>query len=203
MKAVQPIVIAAILVLGGCISLLPEAGAGPDIYRLSAVQSKSQQPSSMTTVLLPLVQAPRELKNNRVALTVGDHTISYAANARWASSTPEMLQALFADNLRKQGDVGVVFPADGINADQELRIILHNFEANYDHGTDQPPLAVVRILVRLIDRNSRALIKENNLQAQFRARDLRLGSIVAAIDQAAHDIAMQTAYWVAKPQHSD
>jgi cholesterol transport system auxiliary component len=184
------------LLLGGCISLLPDAGPGPDIYRLSKIVQTTPTQEVARLVLLPLVQAPRELKNNRVALVTGQQSISYAANARWASSTPEMLQVLFADALRNQAAIQVVYPADGINADFEVRIILQNFEAIYDQGQVSSPIAEVQILVRLIERKTRTLIAEKTISSSARSSDLRLGSIVAAIDQAAHKTATEMSFWV-------
>lgn len=184
------------ILLGGCISLLPDAGPGPDIYRLSKIAQTTQKQKTDTLVLLPLVQAPRELKNNRVALVTGQQSISYAANARWASSTPEMLQVLFADALRNQPDIGVVYPEDGISADFEVRIILQNFEAVYDQGQQTAPRAKMQILVRLIDTKTRTLVAEKTVSRSARSNDLRLGSIVAAIDQASHEAAIEMSNWV-------
>jgi len=163
---------------------------------LSKIAETTKLQQSNTLVLLPLVQAPRELKNNRVALVTSKQRISYAANARWASSTPEMLQVLFAGALRKQSALQVVYPADGINADLELRIILQNFEAVYDQGQQANPQAEVRILARMIDRKTRTLIGQKTFFASVRADDLRLGSIVEAIDQASHNVAIDMSDWV-------
>ncbi|MBL1430930.1 MAG: membrane integrity-associated transporter subunit PqiC [Robiginitomaculum sp.] len=182
-------------VLAGCISLLPDAGPGPDIYRLSKITQTTSLQKPDTLILLPLVQAPRELKNNRVALVTGQQSISYAANARWASSTPEMLQVLFADALRNQSAIQVVYPEDGINADLEVRIILQNFEAVYDQGQKIPPIAKVQILVRIIDRKTRTLAAEKVISSSARSSDVRLGSIVAAIDQASHNVAIDMSNW--------
>jgi len=182
-------------VLAGCISLLPDAGPGPDIYRLSKITQTTSLQKPDTLILLPLVQAPRELKNNRVALVTGQQSISYAANARWASSTPEMLQVLFADALRNQSAIQVTYPEDGINADLEVRIILQNFEAVYDQGQKIPPIAKVQILVRIIDRKTRTLAAEKVISSSARSSDVRLGSIVAAIDQASHNVAIDMSNW--------
>ncbi|MCF6293152.1 MAG: ABC-type transport auxiliary lipoprotein family protein [Robiginitomaculum sp.] len=196
MKLKITILITMALLLGGCISLLPDAGPGPDIYRLSKIVQTTQKQKTDTLILLPLVQAPRELKNNRVALITGQQSISYAANARWASSTPEMLQVLFADALRNQPYIGVVYPTDGIHADFEIRIILQNFEAVYDQGQKTAPIAKVQILVRLIDRKTRTLVTEKTISSSARSSDVRLGSIVAAIDQASHNVAIDMSNWV-------
>jgi len=196
MKLKIILLLTMIWVLAGCISLLPDAGPGPDIYRLSQITQITSPQKPDTLVLLPLVRAPRELKNNRVALTTNQQSISYAANARWASSTPEMLQVLFADALRNQPDIGVVYPTDGINADLELRIILQNFEAVYDQGQKMAPIAKVQILVRLIDRKTRTLVTEKTISSSSRSSDIRLDSIVAAIDQASHNVATDMSNWV-------
>jgi cholesterol transport system auxiliary component len=189
---------AASLALSSCVSLLPEAGPGPDIYRLSAVVVPVHEAQGQTLIVLPIVQAPRELKNNRVALVRGDQSIAYAASARWASSTPEMLQVQIADRLRAHGALIVTFPADGVDTPLEVRITLRNFEARYDQGAEAPPLGSVSYRVQLINRKTRSLISEQVFSARQRSGDLTLGSIVAAIDIAAGDVAVQTANWVAE-----
>ncbi len=182
--------------LSACVSLLPEAGPGPDIYRLSHAATGSPVNETAITVLLPVVKAPKELKNNRVALIRNGSEISYAANARWAASTPEMLQELLADALRNDGALAVIFPGDGVKPQYEVRVILRAFEAQYDQGFNAAPQGVVRYRVRLVNPHTRQLIGEEMFEANSRSADIRLGSIVAAIDRAAHDAASQMASWV-------
>ncbi|PHR59223.1 MAG: hypothetical protein COA47_09675 [Robiginitomaculum sp.] len=182
--------------LSACISLLPDAGPGPDIYRLTHAATGSQASETAITLLLPVVKAPKELKNNRVALIRNGSAISYAANARWAASTPEMLQQLLADALRHDGALSVIFPGDGVKPNFEVRVILRAFEAQYDQGFDAAPQGVVSYRVRLVDPHTRQLIGEEIFQVKSRSADIRLGSIVAAIDVAAHEAARQMAIWV-------
>ena len=190
------LVLAGLFLLSGCISLIPEAGPGPDIYRLSSVPEHKGAKTGGAVVLLPVVQAPKELRNNRVALILQPQTISYAANARWAAATPEMLQSLLADTFRERNFMQVVLPADGLDAPIEVRVSLQNFEAYYDQGQAAPPLARVGFRVQLIDRVSRTLLGEQKFVAQARSKDVRLGSIVAAIDEATHNTASQISHWV-------
>ncbi len=192
------LVLAGLFLLPGCISLIPEAGPGPDIYRLSSVPEDNGKDARTggAVVLLPIVQAPKELRNNRVALILQPQTISYAANARWAAATPEMLQSLLADTFRERNFMQVVLPADGLDAPIEVRVSLQNFEAYYDQGQAAPPLARVGFRVQLIDRVSRTLLGEQKFVAQARSKDVRLGSIVAAIDEATHNTASQISHWV-------
>ncbi|VAV96641.1 hypothetical protein MNBD_ALPHA06-435 [hydrothermal vent metagenome] len=191
------LVIIAGFLLSSCISLLPEAGPGPDIYRLSKIDPPNTQSKPKAVILLAQVQVPRELKNNRVALMQNGQTIAYAANARWAAATPEMLQDLLADSLQANGVLQVVLPADGVNTAISLRVMLRTFEAEYDQGNEAAPNGMVSYQVRLIDRKSRSLVAEKTFTASRRASDTRLSSIVTAIDGAALDAAAQLADWVA------
>ncbi len=182
--------------LAGCVSLLPKAGPGPDIYRLSSAHIDGQTTATQM-VLLPLVQAPRELKNNRVVLIRGARSVVYAANARWAASSPEMLQSVLGNQLRADGRLGVSFPADGVDALFEMRVTLLNFEAQYDHGDAAAPLAVLGMRVQLIDRKTRMRIAEKSFRAVQRANGITLGEIVGAIDLATTDTAQQISNWTA------
>jgi len=190
------IMLAGLVLLSGCISLIPEPGPGPDIYRLSTTVETGHQPIIKQTILLPVIQAPRELRNNRVALIRSSQTISYAANARWAASTPEMLQAFLADRFREQGAIQVIFPKDGINAPREVLVRLLKFEASYDQGTESAPLAIVAFRVQLIDRGNRTLIAEKKFRSTARSVDARLGSIVRSIDQASAEAASNITSWL-------
>jgi len=182
----------------GCISLLPEAGPGPDIYRLSDVSAGSDSKHTELVILLPLVQAQRELKNNRLTLVRHDRSIAYAADARWAAPTPQMLRKLIADTLTIRAGIRVVAPADGVDTAIELRVGLTSFEALYDQGTEAAPLAVVRYQVQIIDRKSRTLLAQETFRATSRANDIRLGQVVNAIDLAAHSAASKLSDWVAQ-----
>lgn len=189
---------ALVLPLSACVSVLPEAGPAPDIYQIhditapAAIAGHERMP-----ILLPVIRAPRMLKNNRVALVKPDGTYAYANSARWAGAAPEMLQALIASAVNAQNTQVAVYPGEGVDTRYELHVHATDFEAVYDQGLEAAPLAKVTLRASLVDRKSRSLVAQKEFGHSGRAASVALGDIAAAIDQQARASAQDLARWSA------
>lgn len=195
MKA-QIFILAVAFGVTSCVSVLPKPGAGPDIFRLSERTLPAQLAAS-PVLLVELPQAPKALRNNRVAIADGGQGIAYAGGARWAGPAPQLVAELVADALLATSRLNVVTPLEGVRPAFGLVTEIRHFEAVYDNGSEAAPLGKVSIRAKIIDRHSRKLVGQKQFSAQMRASENRLEMIAQAIDTAAHDAATQLGDWVA------
>lgn len=186
---------AALIVLPGCISLLPETE--PDaLYRLSIPSGpETRVASGGETVVIDRIAAPRGLAGDRIALE-RDGQIAYMAGAAWLTPGPQMLHSAIVETVHAQAPA--ITPArveDGVSARYTLTLELRNFEAIYDNGARAAPRVQVTLISRLIDRDTRAIAASRTLQSSHRASDNRQSAIVDAFSAASGDVASQLADW--------
>lgn len=191
------ILAALVLPLSACVSVLPKPGPAPDIYQLHAFAAPASiAGKDRQSILLPVVQAPRTLKNNRVALVKPDGTFAYANSARWVGATPEMLQSLIASAMNAESSHVAVYPGEGVDTRYELHVRVRNFEAVYDQGLQSAPQARVNLRASLVDRKTRSLVAQEEFAKTGRADSTKLGDIAAEIDQQARKAAEEVAIWL-------
>ena len=187
--------LAALVALPGCISLLPETEPNA-LYRLQAADIEETRPvSGAETVIIGRIAAPRGLAGDRIALQ-RDGRIAYMAGAAWLSPGPVMLHAAVMDAV--QDGAPVITPAraeDGVAARYVLDLELRHFEAVYDDGANSAPLVQVTLVSRLIDRDTRSLAAAQTLTASARAGGNRQSAIVDGFSRASADVAGQLARW--------
>ena len=187
--------LAALIALPGCISLLPETEPNA-LYRLQAADiPETRSVSGGETVIIGRIAAPRGLAGDRIALQ-RDGRIAYMAGAAWLSPGPVLLHAAVLDAV--QGGAPAITPAraeDGVSARYVLDLDLRHFEAIYDAGPDAAPRVQVTLVSRLIDRDTRSLAAAQTLTASARADSNRQSAIVDGFSQASADVANQLARW--------
>ena len=187
--------LAALVALPGCISLLPETE--PDaLYRLATSPvPETGIVEGGETVVIARPSAPRGLAGDRIALA-RDGRIAYMAGAAWLSPAPVMLHGAIIDAF--QSEAPAITPArteDGVAARYRLDLELRHFEAVYDAGDDAAPRVQVTLVGRLIDRDRRALAASRTLEASRRAASNRQGAIIDAFSAASGAAADQLAVW--------
>jgi cholesterol transport system auxiliary component len=195
---------AAGLVLAGCVSVLPDAGPAPEIYRLSSasapVTRASAAPDSAgregVTVMVSEPVAPRALSTDRVAVVMnGDH-LSYAAGARWNERAPRVVQERILSAFEADPRVAAaVRPEDAVTSRYELRLDLLRFDAVYDNGPTAAPNVFVEMRAKLIDRATRQLLDTTRLTTTQRAEQNRMGAIIDAFDGAMDEVGARLVAW--------
>ena len=185
--------LAALVALPGCISLLPETE--PDaLYRLATAPApQTRVVEGGETVVIERPSAPRGLAGDRIAME-RDGRIAYMAGAAWLSPAPVMLHGAIIDAF--QSEARAITPArteDGVAARYRLDLELRHFEAVYDSGP--APRVQVTLVGRLIDRDRRALAASRTLEASRRAASNRQGAIIDAFSSASGAAADQLAVW--------
>ena len=179
----------------GCISLLPESEP-VSLYRLNGLMDEERAPSANAqTLVIDRITAPRGLAVDKVAL-LRDGELAYMAGAAWLSPAPVLVQDRILDTL--QSETPELIPArteDGVEARYRMQIELRRFEAEYDQGPGSAPMIQMRVMARLIDRETRTLAAARRFDVSVRASDNRQSALIAAFSDATNDTARALAEW--------
>ncbi|MGD2134380.1 MAG: ABC-type transport auxiliary lipoprotein family protein [Maricaulaceae bacterium] len=206
-RSIALLAVLASAAAGGCVSVLPDTGPAPDIYRLSTgpqaattrLQAQGAEMERLdwgVTVQTPT--APRALATDRIAVVRGGEQISYAADARWSAPAPELIQASVIDAFENDGRLSAaVRPADRVPTRYELRTDMMRFETVYAEPemTDAPSVAL-DLRARLIERGSRRLVATRRITTQTPAPENRMGAITETFSRAIDDAARELVDWV-------
>jgi cholesterol transport system auxiliary component len=178
--------------LGGCTgSLLQSDAPAAATFRLATLP----QPAGAVATPIPFALAvarPRAaaaIDTDRIAIAAAGSRFDYYAAARWAEPAPAMLQASVVAALAATGQFGggVVAAPSRVPAEFLLDIELRRFEAvsgSADPATGAPPVVHVQAQASLVDTRRNARVASFTSAAQVQAEANRLGSVVAAFDQA-------------------
>lgn len=182
--------------LSACTSILPEPKPAPAIYRLSVPEMTGNVHSSGPVVNIMMPTAPHVLGGTDIILSPDGRRLTSAAGARWAEPVPEQLRHVLLDALAQDGQVLGVIPQGGTNAQFWLNMDIRAFEADFDQGEDQPPLAVVQLVLNMTETGSRKLLGTKNIRATARADERRVSSIVEAQDVATRKAMQDAVSWI-------
>jgi len=202
------------LALIGCISVLPDAGPPPDVYRLGMFSPRivALAPSRIETgvetgfepgeagngwvVMVPPPMAARALNTDRIAVSMSEGRVSYAAAVRWDEPAPRVVQEAVIARYESDGRVrAAVRPEDGVKGTYELRLDLRRFEAVYADGEGAAPTVEVRLRARLILRENRHLVATSSFSASTRASENRMSAIVDAFQSALDEVTGDVVAW--------
>jgi len=143
-----------------------------------------------TLQLLPPTAEPG-LDTSRIALTQPGNRLDYYAGGRWSGSLVAITESLLAQSLRASGRFAQVSTdAAGMGADFVLAVTLRRFEAAYD-VVGGVPTAQLHWACTLSSRREHRQIAAFDVTTAMPAQANRLGSVVAALEQAAQAAATQ------------
>ncbi|MCG8443980.1 MAG: ABC-type transport auxiliary lipoprotein family protein [Caulobacterales bacterium] len=183
--------------LAGCVSVLPESGPPPEIYRLSIPPGEPTRADLADWIVeVPEPLAPKAFSTDRIAVSQDGVRIAYVAGARWAAPAPTLVQNLVVETFDASGAIrAATRPEDGVEARYELRLEIQSFEAAYRDGDRRPPTAEIRVRAKLVDTGDRKLVAAQSFEVSERADAMELGAIVTALDAAAGELAGALVGW--------
>lgn len=147
-------------------------------------------------ILVEPPSAASGLNTARIALKPDPTLLDYFANAMWIDVVPIMVQTLLTESLDASGTLDVLGPdAIGLRPDYVLRIHIREFQAEYDEGTDGPPLVNVRLQARLLGMPRRESLATVSSQQFVRADGTTLTAIVLAFDTALGRVLRRLVQW--------
>lgn len=130
------------------------------------------------------VEAHPGLESDRIALLRSGGRLDYYSGARLAASLPTVLGALIVDSFRASGVFANVSEDRNIGSDFALDVTVLRFEAEYASEA-APPTAQLLFDCTLLSRRGRNVLASFRIASAVPAQENRLGSVVAALDQAA------------------
>jgi len=185
-----PLLAAAVLV-GGCSSLLRSTAPVAQTYVLRAdvPAAATGQPLPLTLQWFGPSLAPG-LDSTRILLLRSGNRLDYYAGGHWAAPLGGVLDALLLQTLRDSGQFAQVV-SDGVDldADMVLAVTVRRFEMEQAEGG--LPVAQTVFDCTLSSRREQRPLASFRVSAQVPADANRLGSVVAALQQAARQAAQQ------------
>ncbi len=190
----------AALSLGGCLSLLPEPAPADTVYRLSPPQAHVAPMAGAKIVRIDRPNASTVFETRDIIISPDSRRLAVASGAKWAEIIPTMVQHRLVDTLgQRPGIVGVI-PSSGARTDTRVHLTIKSFEANFDQGEGNAPLATVHYGVTMSNASDRDLLGTYDVKKTVRADAARVSSIVEAMDKANQEALNAIADWLEAPE---
>jgi cholesterol transport system auxiliary component len=179
------------LLLGGCISVFPEAKP-VQMYRFGEHASAPAPPAAAPRLVLKgPISFPPASGGDRILTVTGDQS-AYIGGARWVASSASLFDAALLNEFDAPGAPRLVARGEALSAPSILRLDVRAFEARYPG-----PTVHVQVRATLIRNADRSLIGEKMFDAEVPATDNHQTAIVAAFDQAVGQVLAGLRDWTA------
>ena len=200
MKLTKTLLLGATLVFSGCVSLLPDPAPADVVYRLSTSNEGVPQSPAAKVIRIDRPRASSVFQGQNVVVSPDGRRLASAAQAKWAEPIPDMVQNSFVDILaQRPGLVGVI-PSSGARTDTRVHLTIKSFEARFDQGEGTAPMAVVHYAVTLSNASNRNLLGTFDVKKMVRSSDIRVSTIVEAMDNANQQALNEITDWLETPQ---
>ena len=190
----------ALLALSGCVSLLPDPAPADVVYRLSASNEGVPQSPTAKVIRIDRPRAANVFQGQDVVISPDGRRLASASQARWAEAIPDMVQNSFVDILAERAGLVGVIPSSGARTDTRVHLTIKNFEARFDQGEGAAPMAVVHYAATLSNASNRNLLSTYDVKKTVRATDIRVSTIVDAMDSANQQALNAIADWLETPE---
>jgi cholesterol transport system auxiliary component len=190
-------VLAAVLALPGCISLLPKPGAAPSVFTMEAPDAPSQIAQTADwTIAVARPMMPRMIAGGDLVLREGDNQIAFIGGAQWAEPASSLLQRTLTTALNRSGKIVAATPESGVRADCELHWDVYAFDAR--QGADGFS-ARFEASARLVGRN-RGIQQSTRIATTGKANGGTVRAAAAALTDAALKGLDQAGAWALQQQ---
>jgi len=197
----RSLVLLTALALGGCANLaMLTQRPPPTLYGLTPKSTFAEDlPELDSRLIIEVPTAAAGLNSARIALKPEPTTIDYYANATWIEVLPLMVQALMIESFDNSGSLDVFSPdAVGVRAEYALRLHIREFQAEYDEGTNQPPLINARMQARLVHVPTRENLGGTSEQELVRASGTPVAEVVRGFDRALGETLKRLVEWTVR-----
>lgn len=185
----------ALALLPGCTSFLAQVDTPPNLFRLTP---KSTFGDDLYPVTWQLVvdqpYAAAAINSARIALMHNPIQIEYYARANWTDRAPDMIQGLIVESFENSGLISSVGrQSAGLRSNFVLLPEVREFQAEYLNGT--PPVAHIRINVKLIQMPNRVIVANESFEAESPAAADTVEDVVVAFDEALGKVLKNLVRW--------
>jgi len=184
----------------GCVSLLPAPAPADVVYRLSAANEGVPQSPNAKVIRIDRPKAANVFQGRDVVISPDGRRLASASQAKWAESIPDMIQNSFVDVLAERAVLVGVIPSSGARTDTRVHLTIKSFEARFDEGEDLAPMAVVHYAATLSNASNRNLLGTYDVKKTVRSSDIRVSTIVEAMDNANKQALNAIADWLETPE---
>lgn len=209
MKPSTPLLLAALMLLPACTSVLPQGQAAPRLFVLNVPRlTQPSQPKPLPVNLqIMQPQAVPGLDSERISLRKNGQEMDFYAGARWTGTVPRIVQSQLietfenAHTLKSVGSEQVQF-----NPDILLAVEIRDFQAEYaTDNADTPPTVHVRLIARLIRAGKQEIMFTQSYEEKEPAAANRMQETVeaynAAFARAASHMVQDVTQALASKQH--
>jgi len=189
-----------LLVLGGCLGKMLDAGPPEALYRFGAagpdVADQAGYPAQTTVALEQMAFAP-DVDGDRLLAVHGD-SVRYIKGMRWVSGAPGLFGQSLVHSFAVRAPAIRLLPKQGGGiATLGLMVDVGRFDVQYgDDAMDTAPVVVIEgdaTMLRLADRRISAT---HHFASRVPADHNRGAAIVAAFDTATRQVTSQITDWV-------
>ncbi|HET7883379.1 MAG TPA: ABC-type transport auxiliary lipoprotein family protein [Acetobacteraceae bacterium] len=179
-----------------CCSVLSSPPA-PQIYRISPVaEQHSRSRTLRKRLVVDIPTASESLDTDRIALVRDRTRFDYYANSLWTDRVPVLVQTLLIDAFENDGSIAeVARDARTVTPEYVLGTEVRQFEALYDSGSNQTPVAVVALDLRLVKMPDHRMLGHTLVTEQSMAGKNSVDSLVEAFDAAVGKVVLQCVAW--------
>ena len=189
---------AALTVLGGCISLLPNQKP-VQLYRFGVSEAPAQAMNTAATIPIrgAVTTFETAAAGDRMLVVRGEQT-AFVASARWVSSASTLFDAAVTRAFEiSSGPTRLLARDEPVAASYVLKLDVRTFEIRYDHGSSEPPTIVVELYASLVaGRDAKRPSGLQVFQARVPAQSDTVGAIVNAVDIAVGKVTTDMVAWV-------
>jgi len=182
--------------VSGCLSILPNPDPAPTLYRLGSNFTIAEQSQSAELVRVDRPAASQVFSTNDIVVAKSGQKLSVVAEANWAESMPTLIQSTMIDALTSSPKFIGLASTSGANTETRLNLSIQNFEANFDNGQRDAPLAVVSYRVTYTNVRDRKLLGTHVVSQSRRADSINVSSIVRAIEDANQAAMVDIVQWM-------
>ena len=178
--------------VSGCVSLVPKSKPS-QLYRFGLSAAATPERTNTVGVFRASGQFQREAAGDRILTITGDRA-AYIAEVRWVAPAEALFdEAVAAAFDSSVGRARLVSRGEPSRAKFALRLDVRNFETRY--GGDGSPTVLIRIRAVLARSAAPGQALERVFEARAPAERNRVGSIVAAYNEALAKVLGDVVAW--------
>lgn len=180
------LLVSTTLALSGCVSLLPEPPPPPRLYPLEASRSvESAQGVAIAAVAsVAPPTGPQVLMGDGIVWR-SEGSLAFMGGAAWPGRTPDLLQAMLAQTITRQGRLTAgVRAGEGLRGDVEVRWDLIAFEVVEEGGALEARFAAH---VRVVRSRGRDLLRSEIVDLSVPLRTRNGAAAAEALARAAQE----------------
>lgn len=198
-RLATPIVLTGMMMVGGCVSVLPEPATPNALIRLTADDVRPAQQALETVVVVHSPVVPGALSGVEMASSEG-RELRYINDVRWADTPNRMIQSAMIDALsRTDGEGFAVGMKAGARANYALRSTVRDLSVDKDTG-----LAVCDLRLTLVAQPGRRIVTTGEVRVEIassgRSDTARANALAQAMAEASAKAADFVAQKAIKPE---